>query len=37
MRDAMISTTVGHIGLLLFVALEGSGILCLNRMLKFDI
>jgi Flp pilus assembly protein TadB len=37
MRYAMLGTTVGHIGLILFVILEGSGVFCLTRMLKFDI
>jgi tight adherence protein B len=37
MRQSMIGSTVGHIGLLLFAVLEGSGVFCLLRMLKFDI
>jgi tight adherence protein B len=37
MRQAMIGTEVGHIGLLIFTILEGAGILCLRQLLKFEI
>jgi tight adherence protein B len=37
MRDAMIGTTIGHIGFGLFVVLEGLGVLTLRQLLQFEI
>lgn len=37
MRSSMFGTSVGHIGCLVFVALEGLGILTLRALLKFEI
>ena len=37
MRDAMIGTTIGHIGFALFLTLEASGVFTLRQLLKFDI
>jgi tight adherence protein B len=37
MRESMLNTPVGHIGLLIFFGLEGSGVFCLIRMLKLNI
>jgi tight adherence protein B len=37
MRDAMINTGVGHVGLVLFVVLEGAGVFTLCRLLAFDV
>jgi tight adherence protein B len=37
MRDAMIGTDIGHIGLGLFLVLEGLGVFTLCRLLKFEI
>ena len=37
MRDAMIGTTIGHIGFALFVILEGLGVLTLRQLLQFEI
>ncbi len=37
MRNAMLGTTIGHIGFGLFVLLEGLGVLTLRQMLQFEI
>ncbi len=37
MRDSMLYTGIGHVGLILFVVLEGAGIFTLVRLLAFDI
>jgi tight adherence protein B len=37
MRDAMIGTDIGHLGLGLFLVLEGLGVFTLCRLLKFEI
>ena len=37
MRQSMLGTSIGHMGLILFTLLEGSGILTLRQMLKFDV
>jgi tight adherence protein B len=37
MRNAMIGTTIGHIGFGLFFLLEGLGVLSLRQMLQFEI
>jgi len=37
MRDALITTPIGHFGMLIFVALEGAGIFSLRQLLAFEI
>jgi tight adherence protein B len=37
MRDVMLNTDIGHIGLGLFVILEGLGIVCLRQLLAFEV
>jgi tight adherence protein B len=37
MRDAMIGTTIGHIGFGLFIVLEGLGVFTLRQLLQFEI
>jgi tight adherence protein B len=37
MRDAMLGTTIGHIGFGLFFVLEGLGVLTLRQLLQFEI
>jgi tight adherence protein B len=37
MRDAMINTGIGHIGLIIFAVLETAGIFTLIRLLAFDV
>jgi tight adherence protein B len=37
MRDAMLGTTIGHIGFGLFIILEGLGVFSLRQLLKFEI
>ena len=37
MRDALLFSNIGHMGLGLFVLLEGLGVLSLRKMLAFDI
>jgi tight adherence protein B len=37
MRDSMLHTFIGHIGLVLFAVLEGCGIFTLVRLLAFDV
>jgi tight adherence protein B len=37
MRDAMLYTSVGHVGLIVFAVLEGAGVFTLIRMLSFDV
>jgi tight adherence protein B len=37
MRDAMIGTTIGHIGFGLFALLEALGVLTLRQLLRFEI
>jgi len=37
MRNAMLGTTIGHIGFGLFVFLEGAGVFTLRQLLQFEI
>jgi tight adherence protein B len=37
MREAMIDTTIGHLGFMLFLILEGLGVLSLRMMMAFKI
>jgi tight adherence protein B len=37
MRDSMLNTSAGHIGLILFCVLESAGVFTLTRLLAFDV
>jgi Flp pilus assembly protein TadB len=37
LRHALIGTDIGHVVMIIVVLLEGSGILMLRRMMKFEV